>query len=76
MNKKISKVAVLGSGIMGSGIACHFANIGVEVLLLDILNPNNEEIKESTFLRNCRFFRASHLAGNPTTLESVAGKLC
>ena len=27
MNKKISKVAVLGSGIMGSGIACHFANI-------------------------------------------------
>ena len=39
MNKKISKVAVLGSGIMGSGIACHFANIGVEVLLLDI-SPN------------------------------------
>ena len=36
MNKKISKVAVLGSGIMGSRIACHFANIGVEVLLLDI----------------------------------------
>ena len=36
MNRRISKVAVLGSGIMGSGIACHFANIGVEVLLLDI----------------------------------------
>jgi 3-hydroxyacyl-CoA dehydrogenase len=36
MNRKISKVAVLGSGIMGSRIACHFANIGVEVLLLDI----------------------------------------
>ncbi|MBC7566619.1 MAG: enoyl-CoA hydratase/isomerase family protein [Pedobacter sp.] len=36
MNKKINKVAVLGSGIMGSRIACHFANIGVEVLLLDI----------------------------------------
>jgi len=32
----IKKVAVLGSGIMGSRIACHFANIGVEVLLLDI----------------------------------------
>jgi hypothetical protein len=28
----IKKVAVIGSGIMGSGIACHFANIGVEVL--------------------------------------------
>ena len=36
-NKKINKVAVLGSGIMGSRIACHFANIGVEVLLLDIV---------------------------------------
>lgn len=37
-NKRIiKKVAVIGSGIMGSGIACHFANIGVEVLLLDIL---------------------------------------
>jgi 3-hydroxyacyl-CoA dehydrogenase len=32
----IRKVAVLGSGIMGSRIACHFANIGIEVLLLDI----------------------------------------
>ncbi|HHC79369.1 MAG TPA: 3-hydroxyacyl-CoA dehydrogenase/enoyl-CoA hydratase family protein [Flavobacteriia bacterium] len=35
--RPIKKVAVLGSGIMGSGIACHFANIGVEVLLLDIV---------------------------------------
>ncbi|PZD77927.1 3-hydroxyacyl-CoA dehydrogenase/enoyl-CoA hydratase family protein [Mesonia sp. K7] len=37
MNRKINKVAVIGSGIMGSGIACHFANVGVEVLLLDIV---------------------------------------
>ncbi len=36
MNKRINKVVVLGSGIMGSRIACHFANIGVDVLLLDI----------------------------------------
>lgn len=36
MKQTIKKVAVLGSGIMGSRIACHFANIGVEVLLLDI----------------------------------------
>lgn len=37
MRKRIiNKVAVIGSGIMGSAIACHFANIGVEVLLLDI----------------------------------------
>ncbi|MCX6310648.1 MAG: 3-hydroxyacyl-CoA dehydrogenase/enoyl-CoA hydratase family protein [Bacteroidetes bacterium] len=37
MNRNIRKVAVLGSGVMGSRIACHFANIGLEVLLLDIV---------------------------------------
>ncbi|NJB72073.1 3-hydroxyacyl-CoA dehydrogenase [Saonia flava] len=37
MKRHINKVAVIGSGIMGSGIACHFANIGVEVLLFDIV---------------------------------------
>jgi 3-hydroxyacyl-CoA dehydrogenase len=37
MKRRIKKVAIVGSGIMGSGIACHFANIGVEVLLLDIV---------------------------------------
>jgi 3-hydroxyacyl-CoA dehydrogenase len=34
--RHINKVAVLGSGVMGSRIACHFAGIGVQVLLLDI----------------------------------------
>jgi len=37
MKRRIKKVAVLGSGVMGSGIACHFANIGAEVLLIDIV---------------------------------------
>ena len=37
MNRAIRKVAVVGSGVMGSRIACHFAGIGVEVLLLDIV---------------------------------------
>ncbi len=37
MVRRIKKVAVLGSGVMGSGIACHFANIGIEVLLIDIV---------------------------------------
>ena len=37
MNRSIKKVAVIGSGIMGSGIACHFANIGVQVRLFDIV---------------------------------------
>ena len=37
MKRSIKKIAVLGSGVMGSRIACHFANIGVEVILLDIV---------------------------------------
>ena len=36
MPYKINKVAVLGSGVMGSGIACHLANVGLQVLLLDL----------------------------------------
>ncbi|MGY0425712.1 MAG: 3-hydroxyacyl-CoA dehydrogenase NAD-binding domain-containing protein, partial [Polaribacter sp.] len=45
MTRRIKKVAIIGSGIMGSGIACHFANIGVEVLLLDIV-PRELTAKE------------------------------
>ena len=46
MKRRIKKVAVIGSGIMGSGIACHFANIGVEVLLLDIIPRELTEKEE------------------------------
>jgi 3-hydroxyacyl-CoA dehydrogenase len=35
MKRIIRKVAVLGSGVMGSRIACHFAGAGLQVLLLD-----------------------------------------
>ena len=59
MKRTIKKVAVIGSGIMGSGIACHFANIGVEVLLLDILPRELTDIEikkgltlESKIVRN------------------------
>jgi 3-hydroxyacyl-CoA dehydrogenase len=45
MKRSIKKVAVLGSGVMGSRIACHFAGIGVQVLLLDIVP---KEAVEST----------------------------
>lgn len=46
MKRLIKKVAVVGSGIMGSGIACHFANIGVEVLLLDIVPRELTEVEQ------------------------------
>ena len=45
MKRPIRKVAVLGSGVMGSRIACHFAGIGCEVLLLDIV-PRELTAKE------------------------------
>jgi 3-hydroxyacyl-CoA dehydrogenase len=59
MKRPIKKIAVIGSGIMGSGIACHFANIGVEVLLLDIIPRELNEAEkakgltlENKFVRN------------------------
>lgn len=54
MKRSIRKVAVLGSGVMGSSIACHFANVGCEVLLLDIAPKelNDEEKKKGLSLDN------------------------
>ena len=54
MNRHIKRVAVLGSGVMGSRIACHFANIGCEVILLDIV-PNeitSDEAKKGLTLES------------------------
>lgn len=48
MKRSIKKVAILGSGVMGSRIACHFAGIGVNVLLLDMVP---KEAVESTKLQ-------------------------
>lgn len=79
MNRNIKKVAVLGSGVMGSRIACHFANIGVEVLLLDIAPKEllpSEEAKgmtlENPAVRN-RIVNASldtAIKSNPAPLFS------
>jgi 3-hydroxyacyl-CoA dehydrogenase len=53
MSRRIKKVAVLGSGVMGSGISCHFANIGLEVLMLDIVPFDlSEEEKKNPAARN------------------------
>lgn len=52
MSKRIiKKVAVLGSGVMGSRIACHFAGIGLQVLLLDIVPAEAKESSDKN-LRN------------------------
>lgn len=58
MNRRIKKVAVLGSGVMGSRIACHFANIGVRVLLLDIVPGElNDAEKKAGIDRSSKSFR-------------------
>ncbi len=46
--RRIRKVAVLGSGVMGSGIACHFANIGLDVMMLDIVPRDLAENKNAS----------------------------
>ena len=52
MQFRIKKVVVLGSGVMGSGISCQLANVGLEVLMLDILpgqlsddDKNNQSVR-------------------------------
>ena len=47
MAYQIKKAAVLGSGVMGSGIAAHLANIGIPVLLLDIVPGKLTEQEEA-----------------------------
>ena len=43
MSFRIKKAAVLGAGVMGSGIAAHLANAGIPVILLDIVPPKAAE---------------------------------
>lgn len=51
MRKDIRRVAVLGAGVMGSGIAAHLANAGVPVLLLDIVPPKPSEEDQKAGLK-------------------------
>ncbi len=52
MSYRIKKVAVLGTGVMGSGIACHLANVGMEVVMLDILPFDIEAGESNPAVRN------------------------
>ncbi len=68
----IKKVAVLGSGVMGSRIACHFAGIGLQVLLLDIV-PEEAKSSDNKQLRNKIVNDALQAAikSNPSPLYSA-----
>ena len=78
--RHIRKAAVLGSGVMGSRIACHFANIGLEVVLLDIVPFDlKEEDKENRAKRNSIVNGAlqSTLKSNPSPIydKNFAGRI-
>ncbi len=58
MSRKIKKAAVLGAGIMGTGIAAHLSNCGVKVYLLDIVLPElSEDEKKKGLTRDSKVFR-------------------
>ncbi|HMK04559.1 MAG TPA: 3-hydroxyacyl-CoA dehydrogenase NAD-binding domain-containing protein, partial [Ferruginibacter sp.] len=68
MSKRIiKKVAVLGSGVMGSRIACHFAGVGLEVLLLDIVPKDlAEDAKPSERNKIVNDALAAAIKSNPS----------
>ncbi|MEM9731170.1 MAG: 3-hydroxyacyl-CoA dehydrogenase/enoyl-CoA hydratase family protein [Myxococcota bacterium] len=53
MTKPVRRAGVIGAGVMGSGIMAHFANAGVDVVMLDIVPPGlSEEEKKDPAKRN------------------------
>ncbi len=65
MGTEIRKAAVLGAGVMGSGIAAHLANAGIPVLLLDIVPPklSDEDEKKGLTIDDPRFRNKFALTG-------------
>lgn len=73
--RHINQVAVLGSGIMGSGIACHLANTGIKVILLDIVTPGlTDEQSKSKAFRNKLVQESLHktIQSKPAPLMSAS----
>ena len=78
MNRKIKQVAVLGSGVMGSRIAAHFAGIGVNVLLLDILPqglPEGAPMAQRNKIVNDALAAAVKSNPSPVYTKSVIQKI-
>src|SRR5688500_86837 len=77
--RNIRKVAVLGSGVMGSRIACHFAGIGLQVLLLDIAAPSDstggEDIKKRNKIVNDSLNAAIKSNPSPLYTQDAAKKI-
>lgn len=65
MPREIRRVAVLGAGVMGSGIAAHLANAGISVVMLDIVPPDlgDDDAKKGLKESDPRFRNKFALAG-------------
>ena len=77
MNRLIKKVAVLGSGVMGSQIACHFANAGFPVLLLDIVPKDapGDQPKARNKIVNDALAAALKMNPSPIYLKKFADRI-
>ncbi len=78
MKRIIKKIAVLGSGVMGSRIACHFAGIGLPVLLLDIAPkdlPENAKPVEKNKIVNDALAAAIKSNPSPVYTKDVLKKI-
>jgi 3-hydroxyacyl-CoA dehydrogenase len=78
MKRTIKKVAILGSGVMGSRIACHFAGIGLPVLLLDMVPTaatESTQPKERNQLVNGALQAALKSNPSPVFTASVANRI-
>lgn len=69
--RTIKKVAVLGSGVMGSRIACHFAGVGLQVLLLDIQPPSPGGDKKADPNKIVNDALAAALKSNPSPVYTA-----
>src|SRR5690349_22486031 len=68
MDQPIRRVAVLGAGVMGAGIAAHVANAGVPVLLLDIVPPDEKSSSRAARDRIAAGALAAMLKAKPAPL--------
>jgi 3-hydroxyacyl-CoA dehydrogenase len=69
--RNINRVTVLGSGVMGSRIACHFAGVGLQVLLLDIHAPDSKDLKSKNRIVNDALAAAVKSSPSPVYTKDV-----
>lgn len=77
MVQHIRKAAVIGSGVMGSGIAAHLANVGIPSILLDIVpeNAENRNVLSENAIQKLVKQKPAPLASKQNTALITGGNL-